>query len=188
MLKEETPQLLLVLQPPMRKDRIQPQVTIIPFYVIFLREVGADFSEFGLAYGLFTLSSALVHRWIGKISDASGRKYILLISAWGTSVIFLLFPVVFEIWQVYVLQMILGVFGAMQKTSEKALVVDFTEGRQRGEKIGSYHFWVSIFSGFAVIAGGFFIDLFTVDIIFYIGSIILFISGGLILKIEERRI
>ncbi|WP_096187249.1 MFS transporter [Evansella halocellulosilytica] len=158
---------------------------VFPFYIVFLREVGGDFSEFGLAYGLFTLSAALVHRWIGKFSDRIGRKHLLLISTWGTSIIFLMFPVVTDIWQVYVLQIILGMFGAIQKTSEKALVADFTEGSQRGEKIGSYHFWVSIFSGLAVIAGGFLIDLLTVDIIFYIGSLTLFVSGVWIMRIEE---
>ena len=158
---------------------------VFPFYIVFLRETGANFSEFGLAYGLFTLSAALVHRWIGKVSDQLGRKIFLLISAWGTAVIFLLFPIVTSIWEVYVLQIILGVFGAMQKTSEKALIADFTEGRDRGKKIGSYHFWVSIFAGLAVIAGGFLIDLFTVDVIFYMGSLILFISGWLVMKIKE---
>lgn len=158
---------------------------VFPFYVIFLREAGGSFSEFGLAYGLFTLSSALVHRWIGSTSDERGRKGFLLISTWTTAVIFLLFPVVTEIWQVYVLQVLLGIVGAMQKTSEKAMIADVTDGGRRGEKIGSYHFWVSLFSGFAVIAGGYLIDWLTVDLIFYTGSILLFISGIFILKIEE---
>lgn len=158
---------------------------VFPFYIIFIREVGAGFSEFGLAYGLFTLSSAFVHQWVGKISDRIGRKLFLLISTWGTAGLFLLFPLVTNIWEVYILQVFLGVFGAMQKTSEKALVADFSEGKDRGKKIGSYHFWVSIYSGFAVIAGGFLIDIFTVDIIFYIGSLVLFISGLLVMRIEE---
>ncbi|MFD2044632.1 hypothetical protein ACFSTA_08250 [Ornithinibacillus salinisoli] len=37
---------------------------VFPFYILFLSEVGASFSEFGLAYGLFTISAALVHRLI----------------------------------------------------------------------------------------------------------------------------
>ena len=160
---------------------------VFPFYIIFIREVGANFSQFGLAYGLFMLSSALVHHWVGRVSDQFGRKIFLLINAWGTAVLFLLFPMVTTIWQVYFLQVLLGVLGAMQKTSEKALIADFTEGNDRGKHIGSYHFWVSIFSGVAVIAGGFFIDLFTVDIIFYIGSVVLFGSGFLVMRIDEGR-
>ena len=160
---------------------------VFPFYIIFIREVGGGFSEFGLAYGIFMLSSAMVHRWVGRISDKFGRKVFLLINAWGTAVLFLLFPVVTSMWEVYVLQVLLGILGAMQKTSEKALIADFTEGISRGQQIGSYHFWVSIFSGFAVIAGGFLIDIFTVDIIFYLGSVVLFVSGLFIIRIEESK-
>ena len=158
---------------------------VFPFYIIFIREVGGSFSQFGLAYGMFMLSSACVHYGVGRGSDQFGRKIFLLISAWGTAALFLLFPMVISMWQVYVLQILLGALGAMQKTSEKALIADFTEGNERGKRIGSYHFWVSIFSGFAVIAGGFLIDIFTVDIIFYIGSLVLFISGLLVMRIEE---
>jgi len=160
---------------------------VFPFYLIFIREVGAGFSEFGLAYGLFMLSSALVHHWVGRESDKFGRKVFLLVSAWGTAILFLLFPMVTSIWEVYILQVLLGVLGAMQKTSEKAMIADFTDGHARGKKIGSYHFWVSIFSGFAVIAGGFLIDIFTVDLIFYIGSVVLFISGMFVMQIEEEK-
>lgn len=160
---------------------------VFPFYIIFIREVGGNFSQFGLAYGMFLLSSAFVHHWVGRVSDQFGRKVFLLINAWGTAVLFLLFPMVTMIWEVYILQILLGVLGAMQKTSEKALIADFTEGNERGKHIGSYHFWVSIFSGFAVIAGGFLIDIFTVDIIFYIGSLVLFVSGLLVMRIDEVR-
>ena len=42
----------------------------------------------------------------------------------------LFFPIVTEVWQVYVLQVLLGIVGAMQKTSEKSLLADFTDGRE----------------------------------------------------------
>ncbi|MDX5474348.1 MAG: MFS transporter [Bacillaceae bacterium] len=159
---------------------------VFPFYILFLKEVGANFSEFGIAYGLFTLSAAFVHKWIGRMSDKFGRRIFLLVNAWGTAVLFLFFPIVTTIWQVYTLQIILGIIGAMQKTSEKAIIADVTDGSARGELIGSYHFWVSIFSGLAVIVSGFIIDFLTIDLIFYIGSIILFISGWLTLNIKEQ--
>ncbi|WP_228547470.1 MFS transporter [Filobacillus milosensis] len=160
---------------------------VFPFYIIFLSEVGGNFSEFGIAYGIFTISSALVHHWVGRRSDKVGRKSFLLINTWGSALIYLTFPIITSIGQVYIIQVLLGILGAMQKTSEKAIVADFTDGESRGKKIGSYHFWVSLFSGFAVIVGGFLIDLLTVDIIFYFGSIILFVSGWFILFINESR-
>lgn len=159
---------------------------VFPFYIIFIKEIGASFTEFGIAFALFSLSSALVHKYIGAWSDKFGRKLFLLLNSWGTAVLFLFFPIATTITQVYVLQVILGIFGAMHKTSEKALVADFTEDKPRGKHIGVYHGWIAIFSALAVIAGGYLIDLFTLPIIFYLGSFILFLSGLATLRIKEK--
>ena len=159
---------------------------VFPFYIIFIREIGANFSQFGIAFGLFTLSSALVHKFVGSLSDRIGRKPFLLLHTWGMALLFLLFPIVTTMSQIYVLQIVLGVFGAMQRTGEKAMVADFTDKERRGEKIGAYHGWIAIFSGLAVIVGGFVIDFLTLEAIFYIGSVVLFVGGLATLKIEEH--
>lgn len=160
---------------------------VFPFYLIFIKEIGGDFTEFGIAYGLFTLFSAYLNRLFGASSDRYGRKAFLLAGAWGTAFLFLLFPIVSSIWQVYVLQIALGTFGAMQKTCEKAFIADMTEGKQRGELIGRYHFGVSLFSGAAVIVGGVLIDFFTLDLIFYLGSLVLFSGGLMLIRVKEMR-
>jgi len=159
---------------------------VFPFYLIFIKEAGGGFLQYGISYGLFTVSSAIVHLIVGRLSDRVGRKPFLLINSWGMAALLLYFPLVIHVWQVYILQVLLGGVGAMQKTSEKALLGDCTNRINRGADIGNYHFWTSIFAGAAVMLGGFIIDLFTLDIIFYIGSFILFVSGFFILKIEEK--
>ena len=159
---------------------------VFPFYILFIKDIGANFSEFGISYGLFTISAAFFHKIIGKGSDKFGRKPFLIFNCWGMAILFILFPIVNQIWQVYTIQIVLGIFGAMQKTSEKAIVADFIDGDKRGEKIGVYHGWLAVFSGIAVIIGGYIADLFTLEFIFYIGSIFLFISGLLTLKIKEN--
>ncbi len=159
---------------------------VFPFYIIFIKQIGANFTQFGIAYALFALSSAFVHKLIGGFSDKLGRKLFLVMNSWGVAVLFLLFPIATTIYEVYVLQIFLGIFGAMQKTSEKAIVADFTDGKERGKLIGKYHTWIAIFSALAVIIGGYIIDMLTLEVIFYIGSAILFISGLLILKMRER--
>ncbi|GIN98234.1 putative MFS-type transporter YitZ [Siminovitchia terrae] len=159
---------------------------VFPFYLIFIKEVGGGFLQYGISYGLFTVSSAFVHIMVGRLSDRMGRKLFLLINSWGMAVLLLFFPIVIHVWQVYILQVLLGAAGAMQKTSEKAMLGDFTNSSSRGAVIGYYHFWTSIFAGAAVMLGGLIIDLFTIDIIFYISSFILFLSGFFILRIKEN--
>lgn len=158
---------------------------VFPFYVIFIKEVGASFTQFGLAYGLFAMSSALAHAFAGHLADRFGTSIWLALSAWGTAVALVFFPVVTMLYQVYILQVIMGLFGAFQKTAEKTLVADLTPTARRGRHIGRYHAWTTLCSGLAVMVAGYTVDVLTLDVIFYAGSLCLFISGLCALKIRE---
>lgn len=158
---------------------------VFPFYVVFISQTGASFSEFGLAYALFAAASALVHKYSGVFSDRWGCKPLLLFHNWASAVLFLFFPLVETMIQVYVLQILLGVVGAMHKTGEKSIVADCTRVEARGEDIGIYHGWIALASALAIMVGGILIDLFDITIIFYLGSLILFVSGLLVFKIPE---
>ncbi|HYK74272.1 MAG TPA: MFS transporter, partial [Pseudoneobacillus sp.] len=39
---------------------------VFPFYLLFIRNIGESFSQFGCAYGLFTLISAFSYPLIGR--------------------------------------------------------------------------------------------------------------------------
>ncbi|WLD94309.1 MFS transporter [Alkalihalobacillus sp. AL-G] len=155
---------------------------IFPFYILFIKNVGTSFSQFGLSYGIFGLSAALVHPLLGRLSKKVDQGLFLIIHSFGMAALLLLFPHITSILQVYGIQLLLGILGALQKHGEKVLIADFTDGTNRGAKIGRYHFWTSIFSAMAIIAGGFLADYFTIHIIFYMSSVIYFLSGGLVMK------
>ncbi|WP_456271462.1 MFS transporter [Bacillus sp. AK031] len=157
-----------------------------PFYLLFIKNIGSNYTSFGFAYGLFTLSSALFHRWIGTASDKIGSRNLLIGYAWGMAFIFLLIPEVDTLTGVYMLQVILGFLGAVQKTCEKTMAGEVFHGKGAGKKIGKYHFWTSLFASFAVFATGVLIDFFTISFIFYIGSI-LFAGSGISLLFFNNR-
>lgn len=159
---------------------------VFPYYIIFIKDVGANFTQFGFSYALFAISSALVHNLAGNLTDRFGKSLFLAISGWGTAIALLFFPAVTAIYQVYILQVVMGGFAAFQKTAEKHLIADITNFEGRGRQIGRYHFWTTLFSGLAVIVAGYAIDLFTLNIIFYVGSAFMFISGFFALKIKDK--
>ncbi|WP_078414822.1 MFS transporter [Priestia abyssalis] len=156
---------------------------VFPFYLLFIKDIGASYGQFGLSYGLFTLSSAFVHLLIGKYTGKMGSMIFLALYSFGMSLAFLLLPVLTALWQVYTMQIFLGALGAVQKTSEKIVIADLTSGYERGQVIGHYHFWTTIFSAFAIITGGYLADLLTVDVIFYIGAVSMFASSLLTMKL-----
>jgi MFS family permease len=152
---------------------------IYPYYLLFLKNLGNSYSKYGLAFAVFTISSAIVSQWIAPKLDQNGRK-ILIGSALGMMGAMLSFPWVMSYTGVIVLQLVIGACSAMQRMSERLLLADNTEQGARGEAIGSYHFWTSVASGFAVIAGGYLIDWLTIDVLFYTSALLYGASAWLV--------
>jgi MFS family permease len=158
---------------------------VFPYYIIFIREIGTSYAEFAFAYALFSLSAALMHICAGMLSDRFGQMYLLAASAWATAFALLFFPSVTALWQVYLLQVVMGVASAFQKTGEKAAVILHAPEVGGGKEIGRYHMWTAVCSAFAVVAAGYLIDLFSLDIVFYASSLSMFVGGFVSLKIKR---
>lgn len=158
---------------------------IFPFYILFINNVGTSFSQFGISYGLFGLSAALVHPLLGHISGKINDKVILAVSSVGMAFLLLYYPHIGTISEVYVCQILMGIFGAMQKHGEKMLLSQWTNEEKRGVQIANYHFWTSLMAAAAIIGGGFLAQYFTITLLFFIASAIYFASGIFVLKIKD---
>ncbi len=158
---------------------------IFPFYVLFLKNAGSTYSQFGWAYGLFALTAALSYSIIGKFADKVGDKVLLIIYSWGMALILLIFPLAFEIWHVYILQIVMGLLGAVQKNSEKTVLARTVKKDTAGVEIGRYHIWTSVAAAIAVIATGYLADFLTIGSIFHLASIIFAWSGFYLMKLDK---
>ncbi|WP_078547700.1 MFS transporter [Litchfieldia alkalitelluris] len=150
---------------------------IFPFYVLLLRNVGDSYSQFGWAYGLFALTAALSYPLIGRFSDKLGDQTLLQIYCWSMACLLLFFPIVTEVWQIYMLQVLMGFLGAVQKNTEKTSLARSVEKKSAGQEIGTYHLWTSVGAAIAIILTGYLVDFITIGSIFYLASFIYVISA-----------
>ncbi|MGE8203918.1 MFS transporter [Heyndrickxia sp. NPDC080065] len=155
---------------------------IFPFYILLLKNVGNSYSQFGWAYGLFALTSAFAYPLIGRFSDKLGDKTLLILYSWSMALILLFFPLVTEVWQVYILQVIMGILGAVQKNTEKTALARSVKKETAGVEIGKYHIWTSIGAAIAIILTGYMVDFITIGSIFYVASLLYIISGLILLR------
>lgn len=144
---------------------------IYPYYLLFLKNLGNSYSKYGLAFAVFTISSAAFSQWLAPRLDRSGH-HGMLISSLGMMASMFVFPWVQSYAWVLILQLVMGCCNAMQKMGERQLLADYTDKGARGPVIGSYHFWTSAASGFAVILGGYLIDWLTIDALFYASALL----------------
>jgi MFS family permease len=153
-----------------------------PFYFLLLRNIGDNYSQFGWAYGLFALTAAFCHPLIGKLTDWWGDKVLLLIYSWGMAGTMLLVPILSEIWQVYTIQVAMGILGAIQKTTEKTAISRYVTPEPIGKKIGHYHLWTSIWAAGGIIVTGYMVDFLTIGSLFYLTSVLYMIAGIIVWK------
>ena len=150
---------------------------IFPFYLLLIKNVGDNYAQFGWAYGLFTLTAAFAYPLIGRIGDRIGDQKLLLIYTWSMAVLMLVIPLITAVWQVYLIQIAMGILGAVQKNTEKSVLVRDVKKETAGKLIGTYHFKVSLWSAVGIILTGYLIDFLTIACLFYLTSILYIISS-----------
>ncbi|MDI7742958.1 MFS transporter [Lysinibacillus fusiformis] len=155
-----------------------------PFYLLLIKNVGDSYSQFGWAYGLFTLTAALAYPLIGRLGDKFGDKKMLLIYTLGMAAVMLLIPLLYTVWQVYLVQIVMGLLGAIQKNTEKAFLARHNNSETAGKQIGKYHLHVSLWSGIVIILTGYLIDFLTIASLFYLISFVYIIASFVIMKRE----
>lgn len=158
---------------------------IYPYYLLFLKNLGNSYSKYGLAFAVFTISSAAVSQWLAPRLDRFGAQ-ILILSSGGMMAAMLAFPWTSSYIWVLFLQLVMGCCSAMQKMSERLLLADNSERGARGKIIGSYHFWTSVASGFAVILGGYLIDWLTINALFYVSALLYGVSAYAVWRNQKR--
>ena len=154
---------------------------IYPYYLLFLKNLGNSYSKYGLAFAVFTISSAAFAHFIAPRVDQFGRR-MLIGSSLGMMLSMFAFPWIGSYAWVLALQVVMGGCNAMQRMSERVLLADGTQTGARGSTIGSYHFWTSAATGFAVLLGGMLIDWLTIDALFYVSGLLYGVSAWMILR------
>lgn len=155
---------------------------VFPFYLLLIRNIGDSYSQFGLAYGLFAITGALVHPVIGRLSDKVGDRALLLFYTWSMAGMMLVVPIIKTVAALYMLQIAMGILGAVQKTTEKTALARQTKGTQTGVKIGNYHLWTSVWGAVAVMATGYLVDFLTIGSLFYIASFLYLVSALILMN------
>jgi MFS family permease len=155
---------------------------VFPFYLLLIRNIGDSYSQFGWAYGLFTLTAAFTYPLIGRLGDRFGDKNMLLMYTLGMAAVMLIIPLLYEVWQVYVIQIVMGILGAVQKNTEKAFLARSNDRDTAGKRIGNYHLHLSLWSGIGIILTGYLIDFLTIASLFYLISFVYMIASFVIIK------
>ncbi|MEM6452144.1 MAG: MFS transporter [Cyanobacteria bacterium P01_D01_bin.105] len=125
------------------------------FLLLRAQDLGASGLELMLLYASFNLVSVALAITIGRASDRVGRRPLLMAGYGLFSLVYLGFAIAYSSALVWILFLFYGLYGALTRGVQKALVADLVHPQRKGAEIGTFHMLsglvalpASLFAGF----------------------------------------
>lgn len=144
---------------------------VIPIFPFYIERMGAGGRELGLLVAVSTLTEFVFAPYWGGVSDRRGRKPVLILGIFGYFLSMLLLGFATELWMLFVVKSLSGVFSSATLPTSMAYIGDSTSEEERGGGMGM----LGSAMGLGVILGPGFGGWLATDSI----SIPFFISAGL---------
>ncbi len=150
---------------------------VMPILSLFVLELmGADSSGLntstGLIIGLSSASMTIFAVYFGQLGDKIGHRKILLFSAGLAMVLYILQSFVTDVWQLVVLQVLVGVTAGGITPSASALLTNATQSGDEGTVFGIDNSIMSMARGISPMLGAAIATWFNLRIAFIAGAIL----------------
>jgi MFS family permease len=161
---------------------------IVPIYAVYVDKIGGDLLDAGLAAGIFAVVAGFAVLVTGKISDKSKHKarilaFGYLLSGFG----FLMYIFVGTVWQLLVVQAVIGLAQAIIAPVFDALYTEHIGSKKRASSRWSmweagYYFAIAI----GAAGGAAIVKLTSFEVLFVVMAILCFGSGLYVLSRPKR--
>ncbi|HYL78182.1 MAG TPA: MFS transporter [Bryobacteraceae bacterium] len=158
------------------------------FLILRTQDIGASLETTILIYAAFNLVAALISYPAGSLSDAWGRKNILLASFVIFLIAYLGFALTRNILVVAALFVFYGLYQGILRVVGKAFASDFVPDHLRASRIGWYSTTVGLLQLVASVVAGLLWDRVGHAAVFYFGAVFAVVGSiGLLLLIPGKR-
>lgn len=158
--------------------------------------IGKDVAQIGVSYGLlfsvYAIALLLTSKLQGRLSDAYGRRPIILLALVGSGIDFVAAAVTHSFWVLLVTRMVAGTFGATLVVCN-AYIIDVTPADQRAVRFGTLKGVLAAGMTLGPVIGGV-LGTYSMRTPFWVAAIVTGVSGvyGIFvlpetLKKEDRR-
>lgn len=158
-----------------------------PFYVLYVQNLSGGIENFGIAFGLITLSSSFTSYFVGRYSDKIGRKPFLICSSFVSAALLISYVFIKTVPQLFIIQVLSGIGDSVWVISEKTFLSDITKKKSRGRIMGKYDAILGTLRGTTMLFGGFLVGIMGFEIIFYLMAAAIVVSAIPLFFIKEKR-
>ncbi len=155
-----------------------------PFYVVHVADLSGGMEKMGIAFCIMVLLQSITSYLAGRFSDSLGRKPFIFLTAYTDAVILILYTVIDQTYQVYILQGALGITNGIMGTIEASILGDLTIREKRGSVIGKFNAIVSLASAAGLFFSGYLVKVYGIKVLFYLAAVIVVLSTMLLIKFQ----
>lgn len=157
-----------------------------PFYVVYVEKLaGGGLDRLGTAFGIMVAIQSITTYYAGRFSDRLGRTYFLFVTTYCDASVLFLYTVVTETYQIYILQVLLGITNGVLKTVITTLLGDLTHKERRGAMVGRFNAIVSLASTVGLFAGGHAANIYGLKALFRFAAVCVALSSVFLFFIRE---
>jgi MFS family permease len=159
-----------------------------PFYAVFVIDrVGGDLLDAGISWSIFAVVSGIITLLIGKMTNSAREQELVIAAGYLISGLsFLGYLLVDSIWELFLIQVFLGIGGAISSPAYSAV---YSTHLTKGEFIfqwGSWEGMNKIALGIGALAGGLIVSFFGFVPLFALMGALPIVSSVIILLLPRE--
>src|SRR5688572_21490449 len=122
-----------------------------PIFAIYSAQVGGDILDAGIAAAIFIFVTSILEYPIGKLIDRYHEKWFIVCDYLLEGLVFIGYIFVTDIYQLFVLQAILGFANAIGDPAWESLYGRMTPTKKSGSSWANSHFFIGIFNAVGIL-------------------------------------
>lgn len=146
-------------------------------------------AKIGMIGASYFMVTTIMMYILGKLSDLKGlRNYLIIFGLLGSSIVYFLLSISNSTFQLLILMVTLGLTTSAYQPSMLALVSENKAILTSGKKMGFYNASMSAGFGFGVIFGGLISDIFKLNLVFILCSVVVIFGLFSLIPVLEYKL
>lgn len=157
-----------------------------PIYAIYTKELGGTILTAGVAWSIFLIALGIFGFISSKFIDRFSLKKMTIITSILHAALIFAYVFVTQIWQLFLLQLLLGIIGAFNFPAWDAWFTNMQEHGKKGSSFALLHGTNNVGRGLAALVGGSIAFFIGFKMLFIVSSIFVLVSSFLLFNLDEE--
>lgn len=157
-----------------------------PIYALYVEDIGGTILTAGIAWSIFLISLGLFGFVVSRFIDSFSIKKVTIITSFLHAALIFCYIFVSTVPQLYLLQFLIGIVGAINFPVWDAWFTHVQEGEKRGGSFALMHATNNLGRGLAALIGSSIAFLLGFKMLFLFSSVVVLISTLLLVNLKEK--